>query len=44
MRPGRGVVYWVYVLVNHQARKRYVGQTADLDRRLSEHNSQGGHL
>jgi putative endonuclease len=29
--------YWVYVLANPE-QKTYVGQTADLDRRLAQHN------
>ena len=33
------VVYWIYVLINTTACKRYVGQTNDLERRMGEHNS-----
>ncbi|HDZ19992.1 hypothetical protein LCGC14_1760480 [marine sediment metagenome] len=32
-------MYWVYVLVSESTGKRYVGQTADLKRRLVEHNT-----
>jgi putative endonuclease len=32
------VGYWVYVLANPE-RKTYVGQTADLERRLAQHNA-----
>jgi putative endonuclease len=32
--------YFVYVLVNESAGRRYVGQTDDLSRRLAEHNGQ----
>jgi len=35
-------MYWVYVLLNRQAGKRYTGQTMDLQRRLSEHNGSSG--
>jgi putative endonuclease len=31
-------MYWVYVLVNKQVGKRYIGHTGDLQRRLDEHN------
>jgi len=31
-------MYWVYVLVNKQVGKRYIGHTSDLQRRLNEHN------
>ncbi|MBN2210394.1 MAG: GIY-YIG nuclease family protein [Sedimentisphaerales bacterium] len=33
-------MFWVYILINRTAGKRYVGQTDDLDRRLEEHNGQ----
>jgi putative endonuclease len=33
-------MFWVYVLVNRNAGKHYIGQTNDLTRRLSEHNGQ----
>jgi putative endonuclease len=33
-------MFWVYVLINRTAGKRYIGQTDDLDRRLIEHNGQ----
>jgi putative endonuclease len=32
-------MYWIYVLINYSAGRRYVGQTENLTRRLSEHNS-----
>jgi putative endonuclease len=32
-------VFWVYVLVSATTGKRYIGQTDDLQRRLSEHNN-----
>ena len=32
-------MYFVYVVVSESTGKRYTGQTSDLDRRLSEHNS-----
>ena len=31
-------MFFVYVLHSESSGKRYVGQTADLDRRLKEHN------
>ena len=31
-------MYWVYVLINHTAGNRYIGQTNNLKRRLEEHN------
>ena len=33
-------MFWVYVLINRTAGKRYIGQTDDLDRRMAEHNGQ----
>lgn len=30
--------FWVYILRSETSGKTYVGQTADLDRRLSQHN------
>ena len=33
-------MYWVYVIINKEAAKRYIGQTDNLDRRLAEHNGQ----
>ena len=30
--------FWVYVLYNQTAGKRYIGQTDDLERRVGEHN------
>jgi putative endonuclease len=35
-------MYYVYVLYNAKANKIYVGQTDDLDRRLTEHNKKKG--
>jgi putative endonuclease len=35
------LAYIVYVLTSESTGRRYVGQTEDLDRRISEHNSQG---
>jgi len=34
-------MYYVYVLVSTSTGKRYIGQTADIDRRLAEHNTPG---
>jgi len=31
-------MFWVYVLLNQTSRKRYIGQTNDLERRIAEHN------
>ena len=31
--------YWVYVLRSVSGRRRYVGQTDDLERRLARHNA-----
>jgi len=31
-------VYFVYAIYNRQAKKIYIGQTHDLDKRLKEHN------
>jgi len=31
--------YWVYVLKNEDLTRRYVGMTANLERRLGEHNA-----
>lgn len=31
-------MFWVYVLRSQRTGRRYVGCTADLDRRFSEHN------
>lgn len=31
-------MYWVYVVLNKTAGKRYIGQTNDLERRIAEHN------
>ena len=31
-------MYHVYILFSHTCGKRYVGQTDDLDRRISQHN------
>jgi putative endonuclease len=39
---GADRMYWVYVLLNRQADKRYTGQTMDLERRISEHNGSRG--
>jgi putative endonuclease len=36
------LVFWVYVLINRTVGVRYVGQTDNLERRLSEHNSSNG--
>jgi putative endonuclease len=33
------LAFTVYVLVSESTGRRYIGQTADLPRRLSEHNS-----
>jgi putative endonuclease len=33
-------LFWVYVLINKTAGKRYTGQTSDLTRRLTEHNGE----
>jgi predicted GIY-YIG superfamily endonuclease len=33
-----GGQFWVYVLINRKAGKRYTGQTDNLERRISEHN------
>ncbi len=30
--------YWVYVLRSYTAKRRYVGQTDDLERRVARHN------
>jgi len=38
-RELRGCMYFVYVLWSQHLRKRYVGCTKDLDRRLKEHNA-----
>jgi putative endonuclease len=35
-------MYFVYALYNKEADKIYIGQTADLDKRLFEHNSKEG--
>jgi putative endonuclease len=35
-------MYYVYVIVDKQAARRYVGYTADLKRRIAEHNSERG--
>jgi putative endonuclease len=32
-------MYWIYVLVNKDFSRRYVGMTNNLERRLNEHNS-----
>jgi putative endonuclease len=34
-------MFYVYVLKNKQAGKRYIGQTNDLNRRIAEHNGKG---
>ncbi|MFM9966665.1 MAG: GIY-YIG nuclease family protein [Planctomycetaceae bacterium] len=31
--------FWVYVLVSETTGRRYIGQTQDLNRRLTEHNN-----
>jgi len=31
-------MFYVYVLMSQKDRKRYIGQTMDLNQRLSEHN------
>ncbi|ARN57577.1 GIY-YIG nuclease superfamily protein [Sedimentisphaera salicampi] len=31
-------LFWVYVIINKEAGKRYIGQTENLGRRLAEHN------
>jgi putative endonuclease len=33
-------MFWVYVLFNRTADKRYTGQTSDLKRRIAEHNGE----
>ena len=35
-------MYFVYALYNHNTGKIYIGQTADLNKRLSEHNRKRG--
>jgi putative endonuclease len=40
----RRMPFWVYVLRSATACRRYVGQTADLARRLSEHNGLSANL
>ena len=34
-----GGSFWVYVLVSESTCRRYIGQTQDLNRRLTEHNT-----
>ncbi len=31
-------MFWVYVIINKEAGKRYIGQTDNLERRIAEHN------
>ena len=38
------IIYYVYVIVEKQTGGRYVGFTADLKKRLSDHNRQRGAL
>jgi len=33
------MIYYVYILISDKDRKFYVGQTNNIDRRISEHNS-----
>ena len=35
-------VYYVYILENNQDEGWYIGYTADLDRRIKEHNTSSG--
>jgi putative endonuclease len=37
-------MFWAYALYSKSADKIYIGQTSDLERRLSEHNGATDHL
>jgi putative endonuclease len=37
-------MYYIYALYNQEADKIYIGQTADINKRLVEHNNQNKHF